>query len=391
MGSGPDFREARTMSEQPRPPIWQASLFAVIPTIWIGWATVLATHGKRWAVADFLTFRRAASAVLHGSSPFPHHPDPAVLAIGHSFVYPPIAAYPFIPFTALPAHVAIVVYLVASIAAMGMALWILGVRDWRIFGVVLLWEPVLMWLLEGPIEPWMLLLLAIGWRWRAHAFRLAAVVALLVAFKLFLWPLLVWLFATRRIRAFLASAAMTASFIVVPFAGVGIDALRGYPHLLRMLTNVDGPSSFSLFAVFNTVMSNHNAQLAVIGGALVLAAVVGIVARGDDGDRPAFSVAVVGAVMLSPIVWAHYFILLAVPIALARPRLSALWFAPLVFWATGASALGEPHRLVIGVLIPLVVVVSACRRGATPARSRLRAAFAQSTGSGSGSASPAMR
>ena len=49
-----------------------------------------------------------------------------------------------------------------------LALWIVGVRDWRVFGAVLLWEPVLMWLLEGPIEPWMLLLLACSWRWRAH-------------------------------------------------------------------------------------------------------------------------------------------------------------------------------------------------------------------------------
>src|SRR5579859_51517 len=349
------------MSEQTRPPVWQASVFGVIPAVWIGSAMVLVTHGRHWAVADFLTFRRAASALLHGRSPYPHHAVSSVLAIGHSFVYPPIAAYPFVPFTALPVHVAIVLYLLASLAAIGAALWIVGVRDWRIFGVVLLWEPVLMWLIHGPIEPWMLLLLALGWRWRASVIRLAAIVALLVSFKLFLWPLLVWLLATRRVRAFLASSVLTVVFIVVPFASVGLGALRSYPHLLRALTNVYGASSFSLLAVFDAVASTRVAQVALVLASLVLVGAVGLVARGREGDRKGFAVAIVGAVMLSPIAWAHYFLLLAVPIALVRPRLSALWFVPLALWATGSAALGEPHRLAIGVIVPLVVLVSACR------------------------------
>lgn len=361
MASDSAFGNPSAMSEQPRPPLWQASVLGIIPAIWIGWATVLATHGRHWAVADFLTFRRAASALLHGRTPYPHHAVPSVLAVGHSFVYPPIAAYPFIPFTALPAHVAIVVYLLASLAAVGAALWILGVRDWRVFGVVLLWEPLLMWLLHGPIEPWMLVLLALGWRWRASVVKLAVVVALLVSFKLFLWPLLVWLLATRRIRTFLASAVLTGVFVLVPFAEVGIGALRSYPHLLRTLTNVYGASSFSLLAVFESFVSRHHAQLALVLASIAVVGAVGLVARGVEGDRKAFSVAIVGAVMLSPIVWAHYYLLLAVPIALVRPRLSALWFAPLLFWATGSAALGEPHRLAIGVFVPLVVLVGACR------------------------------
>ena len=285
-----------------------------------------------------------------------------MLAAGHGFVYPPIAAYPFIPFTALPAHAAIAVYLLASLVAVGLALWLVGVRDWRVLGVVLLWEPVLMWLLEGPIEPWMLLLLACAWRWRAHVFRLAAIVALLVSLKLFMWPLLVWLLATRRIRAFLASVAMTAVFILVPFASVGIDSLRTYPHLLQTLTNVFGPTSFSILGVLHSLASRQVADLVTASAALALIGLTFFLASREDGDRRALSAAVVGAVMVSPIVWGHYYVLLALPIALARPRLSLLWFAPLAFWATGAAALGEPHRLAIGILVPLVVLVSTCRQ-----------------------------
>jgi glycosyl transferase family 87 len=352
-----------------RPAPWQLAVFAAIPAIWIGSATVQATSGRGWSVTDFLTFRAAASALLHGRSPYPRV-DPSVLAAGHGFVYPPIAAYPFIPFVALPAHVAILVYLFASLVAIALALWLVGVRDWRVLGVLLLWEPVLMWLLEGPIEPWMLLLLACAWRWRAHVFRLAAIVALLVSLKLFMWPLLVWLLATRRLRAFLASLAITAVFILVPFANVGIDSLRAYPHLLQTLTNVFGPTSFSILGVLHSVTSRHFADLATASAALALVGLIAFLAPREDGDRRALSAAVIGAVMVSPIVWGHYYVLLALPIALARPRLSPLWFAPLAFWATGAAALGEPHRLAIGVLVPLVVLVSTCRRGGHDHRNR---------------------
>src|SRR2546421_6209710 len=109
---------------------WQAAVFAAIPAIWIGSATVQATSGRGWSVTDFLTFRAAASDLLQGRSPYPRV-DPSVLAAGHGFVYPPIAAYPFIPFTALPAHIAIILYLLASLVAIALALSIVGVCDWR--------------------------------------------------------------------------------------------------------------------------------------------------------------------------------------------------------------------------------------------------------------------
>jgi Glycosyltransferase family 87 len=401
VGADTAFGDLQAMSTRRRPAPWQAAIFAAIPAIWIGSATIQATSGRGWSVTDFLTFRAAAWDLLHGRSPYPHV-DPSVLAAGRGFVYPPIAAYPFIPFTALPAHVAIIVYLLASLVAIALALWLVGVRDWRVLGVVLLWEPVLMWLLEGPIEPWMLLLLACAWRWRTHTVRLAAIVALLVSLKLFMWPLLVWLLATRRNRAFLASVAMTAVFVLVPFASVGLHALRTYPHLLQTLTNVFGPTSFSILGVLHSVASRQVSDLATIGAALALVGLTAFLGSREDGDRRALSAAVVGAVMVSPIVWGHYYVLLALPIALARPRLSLLWFAPLAFWATGAAALGEPHRLAIGLLIPLVVLFSTCRKRAPdygdgdralerPTFGTLEAAFVQSTGSGSGSASPAMR
>jgi hypothetical protein len=55
------------------------------------------------------------------------------------------------------------------------------------------------------------------------------------------------------------------------------------------------------------------------------------VASGDrvEGDRRALTLTLAAGVVATPILWLHYLVLLVVPIALARPRLSALWFAPL--------------------------------------------------------------
>ena len=41
------------------------------------------------------------------------------------------------------------------------------------------------------------------------------------------------------------------------------------------------------------------------------------------------TLALAAGLVATPILWLHYLVLLVVPIALARPRLSALWFAPL--------------------------------------------------------------
>jgi hypothetical protein len=50
--------------------------------------------------------------------------------------------------------------------------------------------------------------------------------------------------------------------------------------------------------------------------------------------------------------------LLYVPIALYRPRLSALWFLPLVLWATPLThSQGVTWRIVLALVVVAVVVV----------------------------------
>jgi hypothetical protein len=83
-----------------------------------------------------------------------------------------------------------------------------------------------------------------------------------------------------------------------------------------------------------------------------IAAVV-IAARGADGDRRAFVVAVLASLLATPLIWLHYLLLLFVPIALYRPRLSGLWFLPLLLWVTPTT---HSHGTVWRILIALAVL-----------------------------------
>ena len=64
----------------------------------------------------------------------------------------------------------------------------------------------------------------------------------------------------------------------------------------------------------------------------LLLALVALRGRRPGADAWTFVVAIGAAFALSPIVWLHYFVLLYIPIAIVRPRLSWLWALPLALW-----------------------------------------------------------
>ena len=70
----------------------------------------------------------------------------------------------------------------------------------------------------------------------------------------------------------------------------------------------------------------------MLAAAVVVA--IALIRAGLDGrDRQAIVLAVGLMLVASPLVWSHYFALLVVVLVLVRPRLSALWFLPVVLWA----------------------------------------------------------
>ena len=345
-------------------------MFLWVPMIAIGFAGWYELNAKR-ALEDFVIFRTAAVHVLHGDSPFP----PATLqGVAHfdKFVYPPTTALLFAPFAAVPVAVGQVAMFALGIAAIVVALRLLDVSDWRCYGLVVMSAPSVNSLALGAITSFLVLAVAVAWRYRDHARVTGVTAALAAVSKLFLWPLGIWLLVTRRFRAFAALELSAALLWLGGWAAIGFTAMRTYPQLLHVLSKAEQWTSYSPLALFD--LSDRMTTLLSIALAVLVVLGVALASRGEDGDRRAFAAAVIGAIVATPILWLHYFLLLVVPIALYRPRLSALWFAPLVLWATPAThAHGVSWHIALALVVTALVAVVALTSGWAPPRpQRLR-------------------
>ena len=63
----------------------------------------------------------------------------------------------------------------------------------------------------------------------------------------------------------------------------------------------------------------------------------------------------------SPLVWSHYFVLLLVPLALARPRLHWLWLLPCGMWVCPPSTPRRAAEVAVAWLIAAVCLTAALR------------------------------
>ena len=59
--------------------------------------------------------------------------------------------------------------------------WVLGVRDWRCYGLLLLWPPVIWSIQTGNVTLWFALAAAIAWRLRDRPFGSSASIGLMLA------------------------------------------------------------------------------------------------------------------------------------------------------------------------------------------------------------------
>lgn len=263
-----------------------------------------------------------AKMILHGTNPFPSvHAN--VLAEANR-VFPVPGALFFAPLTALPSSVAADVAALLLIAMLALAAWVMGVRDWRIYGLLGLWPSTIAAVQTGNLTIPLTLLLAVAWKYRERRYAPGLAIGAAIAMKLFLWPLLVWLLAVRRVRAAVVGTVAGLGggvLTVLPFIGLG--------HYWRLLDNMQrgfGPESYTLTGLLT---QSHAASLHTAG---IATDVVGIAVLGMAFMRGSLTLTLASALVLSPIVWNHYFILLLVPLGLASPTLSPAWFVPLFLW-----------------------------------------------------------
>jgi Glycosyltransferase family 87 len=301
-----------------------------------------------------------AEEMLAGRNPYPAPDfDPTV---SPNFIWPPIVAFLHAPLTVLPIGAADLVMVVVGLVLFALALWIVGVRDWRVYGAVALWPQVAGEMRVSHLTPALCVLAALAWRYRDERLIPGVAVGAAVALKFFAWPLTVWLAPRRRYSAALVAVSIAGAslLLVLPFT-----SLDDYVRALLQLGRGFDQDAYTLFGL--VVQSGGSESLARVAtfaaGALLLAA---------TWRYRSFTLALAAALALSPIVWLDYFALAAVPLALARPRLSAAWFLPIATWGMSGAGVGTGDASEIARLLVVFGIVFAIAFRGEP--DRLRAA-----------------
>jgi hypothetical protein len=303
-------------------------LFVALPLAVL--VTFLTAVYQRGSLAvDFTHFMLpAADKVAAGGSPYP------------GYEYPPLVAFALVPFTFLPG--ANIVYTAILLACIPASLWFLGVRDWRCYGVVFVWPPVLAGLQTGNVTIPLLLGSAICWHGRDR-WKIASISGgLAVAAKLLCWPLVVWLGATRRIAAAVGVLVVAVGVSLVLWSILGFSGLVGYPTRIGNIEKIVSPESYTLKVVLEDAgVGSGPARLA--WGLLALAVLAGAAVFGwRRDDRRSFALVGVAMIVASPIVWLHSFLLLLLPVAVLRPRLGAAWLLPVLLVFAPGTGNGAP-------------------------------------------------
>jgi hypothetical protein len=312
-------------------------------------------HGYVHAI-DFHTFWQATKLYLHHKNPYP-----SVAAVSswnprtQLFVYPAPAVAALSPFGLLPYSVAVVLFVPLCALSVAAALWLLDVRDWRCYGAAFASPAVLTGISGGTLSPFLLLGLAVAWRWRDRTSVAGVALAALVLAKLFLWPVGLWFLFTGR-RGTVAVAA-TAGLIatVGAWSWVGFAGLGSYVTVLRRLSTTEGPHGYS------PLWLGGPHQTLFVATSLAGAVGVAVVARRLQEAR-SFSLAVVASLALTPILWLHYLALLCAVMGVTTKRLSRGWLVPIALWVTPQQgSYGAPWRTVVVCVVLLSTALFASR------------------------------
>jgi hypothetical protein len=290
-----------------------------------------------------------AQAVVHGDSPYPSVGAP--ITDTSNAVWPVAAVLPVVPLTALPAGTADWVATFLELGCLFLTLWVLAVRDWRIYGVTLLWPAVIDAYQTANVTLALGFLLAVVWRFQRRELIAGLALGVALAVKFFLWPFVVWLLAVRRRWAAAVSVAVGAAslLLLLPFVGLG-----DYVRLVDDLAHTFDGLSYTPYALLLDLGAPEavaRGLTTVLGAALLVAA----------WRRRSLGLALGAALCLSPIVWRHFFALLVVPLAIARPRFDAAWLVPLGMWAATGTFNGAPWQTALVLALAGATLVLAER------------------------------
>ncbi|HME04959.1 MAG TPA: glycosyltransferase family 87 protein, partial [Solirubrobacteraceae bacterium] len=301
---------------------------------------------------DVDVFLRAGNAATHSLQVYPTPGTPAVYS-GFSFVYPYFALWPFMLLAELPAALGTAIVFSISVLAVIAACMIPPSRGpWRAV-LVLCTAFTITGLQLGALSPMLFGGLVLLWRVRGRA-RLFVLAGPVIATKLFLAPMLLWLLLARRYRAFAWASASTIALLSVGFVLGPIDPDQ-YANMLSQLGAHEAQLGFGLIgALMDAGIPMSVAQASALALAVVVLLAVRHRYRRTHDERALFCACLVASLLLTPVLWSHYLVLFAAALlAYDAPR---RWFALL---ALTSWAISPPHGVPHSTLIQAAALAAA--------------------------------
>lgn len=372
--------------------------------------------GKHWGSrvhrCDFTVDTAAGQAVWNGTDIYQAHN-----IRGWYYIYPPLFAILMVPFGLIPTFWAAIAWYVLSVALVAgtIKMCVDLVSDVLPFSGDRLWLyalppllalfPLMSALTRGQTSPILLWLVTAGlfYGWKRQDWRGGVCFAGGILLKVFPVVLLAWFVWRKRWRFVLITLAATAiGAIVIPAAVFGwqrnIDYLHewvdviGKPALEAESERADNPlygqllssqlpRNQSLSAVLTRLTGDPRARWAGISLGLIMAAILLVVGwkANTRGEIHILCAAVVWMLLIPPVSWAHYFMLLLLPltalvaVGMARKdeptrqiaRASLVLFAILALALAGSRAAQGYGPLCWGTLILWAALVVCARAGRT--------------------------
>ena len=266
---------------------------------------------------DFEAYLRAASRVLSGA---PLYDLSVNVAGGFAiFLYPPPFGLAFTPFALVSRDIALWQWEAILVGCLVAAIGILPIQvrnRWILLGLCIVSWPVLYSILLGQVGTILLLLFAVGWRWRDKPLVLGLSMATGALIKVQPVILLAWAAATGRWRA---AAISLGIFVVAALAATvafGPGVWSDYIAMLgRVNSSVTTTNAFSVGAILyqSGVAEGTARSVQTLTTVVVVIIVVVVVLRGSA--EVSYITTAVASQILSPLVWDHYAVVLILPVA----------------------------------------------------------------------------
>jgi len=238
-----------------------------------------------------------------------------------------------VPFALISQGTSAVLFTFVCMACTPLTLWTLRVRDWRVYGLIVLWFPVCAAWQTANETMVLVLFIALIWRYREHPVLTALLTAAAISLKLFMWPLALWLLATGRWRTSAYAVIWGVILNAGALAVVGFGRIHQFLHTTSLDTRDDWRIGYSIVGAAGRLgLSRSGTDVLTALVCLALAAAIVYVAAVKQRERQALLLTVALMLIASPLIWIHYFALLLILMALQRPRISWLWAAPLLLW-----------------------------------------------------------